>query len=103
MREPGSGTRAAFESALRANGSEPAALNVAIELPSNEAVLLAVECGIFATVVSELVAARHVDARRLVPVGFDLPPRSFSIIRHKERYRTKASLALEEMMPKRKR
>lgn len=102
MREPGSGTRSAFESALRANGIEPAALNVAIELPSNEAVLSAVEFGIFVAVVSELVAARHVDAGRLVRVGFDLPPRSFSIIRHKERYRTKASLALEEMVPKRK-
>jgi DNA-binding transcriptional LysR family regulator len=102
MREPGSGTRSAFESALRANGIEPAALNVAIELPSNEAVLSAVEFGMFVTVVSELVAARHFDARRLVRVGFDLPPRSFSIIRHRERYRTRASLALEEMIPNRK-
>jgi DNA-binding transcriptional LysR family regulator len=102
MREPGSGTRSTFESALRANGIEPAALNVAIVLPSNEAVLSAVESGIFAAVVSELVAAHHLDAGRLVRVGFDLPPRSFRIIRHRERYRTKASLALEEMVLKRK-
>jgi DNA-binding transcriptional LysR family regulator len=100
VREPGSGTRSAFENVLRANGIEPAALKVAIELPSNEAVLSAVESGLFVTVVSELVAARHLDARRLVRVGLDLPPRSFSMLRHRERYRTKASLALEEMLPK---
>jgi len=102
VREPGSGTRSAFESALRANGIEPAALKVAIELPSNEAVLSAVESGLFVAAVSELVAARHLRARRLVPVGLDLPPRSFSMLRHRERYRTRASLALEEMLPKRK-
>src|SRR5713101_882903 len=87
VREHGSGTRSAFESALRANGIEPAALKVAIELPSNEAVLAAV---------SELVAARHLHAGRLVAAGLDLPPRSFSMLRHRERYRTRASLALEE-------
>jgi len=102
VREHGSGTRSAFESALRANGIEPAALKVAIELPSNEAVLSAVESGLFVAAVSELVAARHLRARRLVRVGLDLPPRSFSMLRHKERYRTRASLALEEMLPKRK-
>jgi DNA-binding transcriptional LysR family regulator len=102
VREPGSGTRSVFESALRANGIEPAALKVALELPSNEAVLSAVESGLFVTVVSELVAAHHLDAGRLVRVGLDLPPRWFSILHHRERYRTKASLALEEMLPKRK-
>ncbi len=102
VREPGSGTRSAFESALRANGIEPAGLKVAIELPSNEAILSAVESGLFVTVVSELVAARHLDARRLVRAGLDLPPRSFSILRHRERYRTKASFALEEMLPQRR-
>jgi DNA-binding transcriptional LysR family regulator len=102
VREHGSGTRSAFESDLRANGIEPAALKVAIELPSNEAVLSAVESGLFVAVVSELVAAGHLRARRLVAVGLDLPPRSFSILRHRERYRTRASLALEEMLPKRK-
>ena len=102
VREHGSGTRSAFESALRAKGIEPAALKVAIELPSNEAVLSAVESGLFVAAVSELVAARHLRARRLVAVGLDLPPRSFSMLRHRERYRTRASLALEEMLPKRK-
>jgi DNA-binding transcriptional LysR family regulator len=102
VRERGSGTRSAFESALRAKGIEPAALKVAIELPSNEAVLSAVESGLAVAAVSELVAARHVDARRLVQVRLDLPPRAFSIIRHRERYRTKASLALEALLPKRR-
>lgn len=102
MREAGSGTRSAFESSLHANGIEPAALKVALELPSNEAVISAAESGLFVAVVSELVAARHLDARRLARAALDLPPRSFSLLHHKERYRTKASLALEEMLPKRK-
>jgi DNA-binding transcriptional LysR family regulator len=102
LREPGSGTRSVFESALRTNGIELPSLKVAIELPSNEAVLSAVESGLFVTVLSERVVSRHLDAKRLVRVGLDLPPRSFSILRHKERYQTKASLALEEMLPKRK-
>jgi DNA-binding transcriptional LysR family regulator len=43
LREKGSGTRAAFETALAARGIDPAGLNVAITLPSNEAVRAAVE------------------------------------------------------------
>ena len=43
LREPGSGTRSAFEAALAAAGLAPGALPVALELPSNEAVRAAVE------------------------------------------------------------
>ncbi|WP_282641811.1 LysR substrate-binding domain-containing protein, partial [Xanthobacter autotrophicus] len=41
LREPGSGTRQVFEDALRASGLDPAGLKVALELPSNEAVVSA--------------------------------------------------------------
>ena len=43
LREPGSGTRSAFEEALASFGIKPEALRVCLELPSNEAVRAAVE------------------------------------------------------------
>ncbi len=101
MREPGSGTRSAFEAALRRIGIDAAALTIALELPSNEAVRSAVELGGGATVVSELVVAAYLAAGRLVHVPFAIPERSFRLIRHKERYRTKASRAFEAMFAER--
>jgi DNA-binding transcriptional LysR family regulator len=95
MREEGSGTRSAFEAALKAQGIETRVLEIALVLPSNEAVRSAVMSGPFATVMSELVAGPDLQAGRLVRIGFDIPPRAFRMLRHKERYRTKASIALE--------
>ncbi len=101
LREPGSGTRSAFETALRQTGMDPAALAIALELPSNEAVRSAVELGGGATVVSELVVAAYLAAGRLVHVPFAIPPRAFRLLRHKERYRTKASRAFEAVLGER--
>jgi DNA-binding transcriptional LysR family regulator len=95
MREAGSGTRSAFEDALRARGIDPAALEIALVLPSNEAVRSAVMSGPFATVMSELVAGPDLQAGRLVRIGFDIPLRAFRMLRHKERYFTKAAQMLE--------
>jgi DNA-binding transcriptional LysR family regulator len=95
MREEGSGTRSAFESALKSRGIDPEALDIALVLPSNEAVRSAVRSGPFATVMSELVAEPDLQAGRLVRIRFDIPQRAFYMLRHKERYRTKASVALE--------
>ena len=50
LREKGSGTRQVFEDALRSRGIDPAALDVVMELPSNEAVRSVVEAGAGATV-----------------------------------------------------
>jgi hypothetical protein len=44
---------------------------------------------------SELVAEPDLQAGRLVRIRFDIPQRAFRMLRHKERYRTKASVALE--------
>lgn len=92
LREPGSGTRSAFEAALAAAAGPP--LNVALELPSNEAVRAAVEAGMGATVISASVAAPGIEAGLLVQVGLDLPERAFRVLRHRERYRSKAADAL---------
>ena len=100
LRELGSGTRSAFEAALRLRAVDPAVLQVALELPTNEAVCVAVRASVHLTVVSDLVARPHLDAGRLAPVDVDLGARAFSLVRHKQRYRTRASGAFEALLPK---
>lgn len=98
LREAGSGTRSAFEAALDAIGIPPGALQVAIGLPSNEAVRSAVMAGPYATAVSELVVASHLQAGLLAQAGFELPARSFSMLRHRERHRSRAAAAFEALV-----
>lgn len=98
LREAGSGTRSAFEAALDALGIPAGTLQVAIGLPSNEAVRSAVMAGPYATAVSELVVASHLQAGLLAQASFDLPARSFSMLRHAERHRSRAAAAFEELV-----
>lgn len=93
LREPGSGTRSAFTSVI-----DETELDIALSLPSNEAVRAAVLAGGVLTAVSEFVVQDDLRAGRLVRIAFDLPERAFRLLRHKERYRSKASLAFEEML-----
>src|SRR3546814_8611945 len=90
MREAGSGTRAVLEAALRERGLDPAALGIALELPSNEAVRSAVAAGAGISGLSSLVVEAMIDAGRLVALPIDLAPRPFLALRHKERYRSRA-------------
>lgn len=94
LRESGSGTRAEFEAALLRLGIAAADLRVSLVLPSNEAVRAAVEEGAGATVVSALVVGAAVAAGTLCRVPLDLPERSFQVLHHRERYRTRAAEAL---------
>lgn len=98
MRERGSGTRTVFEQAMRERGVDPEALHVVLELPTNEAVCAAVRVGPCLTAVSHLVAGAHVEAGRLIALPVTLPARHFALLRHKERYKTKASLAFETLV-----
>lgn len=98
LREPGSGTRSSFEQAVRKLGLNPGSLRVPIELPSNEAICAAVEAGYLATAVSEMVAQAGVNAGRLRIMPLELPSREFSLIRHRERHRTRASDAFRELV-----
>lgn len=100
LREVGSGTRSAFEVTLRALDIDPALLTTALELPTNEAVCVAVRSSDHLTVVSDLVARPHIDAGRLALISIDLGTRAFSLVRHKERYRTRASEAFEAQLPR---
>ena len=91
LREVGSGTRATFESSLERLGLAPRLLRVALELPSNEAVVDAVAAGGGATVISELAAGAALRSGTLRRVRMDLPARPFFVVRHRERYRCKAA------------
>jgi len=89
LRELGSGTRSVFEATLAQSGVDPAALDVVLTLPANEAVLSAVEAGAGATAISASVAAAGLRAGTLHQIAFDLPARSFYLLRHEQRYRSK--------------
>jgi DNA-binding transcriptional LysR family regulator len=98
LREQGSGTRSVFEDAMRASGYNPARLNVALELPSNEAICSAVRSGDYVTAISELVAAPHLAAGTLVKADFALPQRQFLMLLHNDRYKTKALQAFADVL-----
>jgi DNA-binding transcriptional LysR family regulator len=98
LREVGSGTRSVFEDALAHLGVDPRALRIQLELPSNEAVRAAVEAGPGATAISASVAAPSIEAELLHQVAFRLPEREFHVLRHRERYRSRAAEALLAFM-----
>lgn len=98
LREPGSGTRSEFERALTGFGLDPAALAVALELPSNESVRAAVEAGAGATALSASVAAGALEAGLLCAVGPALPDRAFHLLRHRDRHQSRAAQALTALV-----
>ena len=97
--EVGSGTRSMFEAALKGFGVDPRNLRVVLELPSNESVRAAVETGMGATALSASVAAPSFEAGLMHEVGVRLPERSFWVLRHTERYGSRAAAALLNMIP----
>ncbi len=97
-REKGSGTRAAFEAALTAFGVEAPERNIALELPSNEAIRAAVEAGAGLAVMSRLVVGASIKAGTLIASPLALPRRRFFLLRHKERYESQAARAFAGMV-----
>jgi DNA-binding transcriptional LysR family regulator len=98
LREKGSGTRQVFEDALTKQGIDPAQLDVAMELPSNEAVRSVVEAGAGATVISRLVVADKLSTGTLVELPFRCPDRRYVAMRHGDRHRSRAVAVLLDMM-----
>lgn len=88
MREAGSGTRAVLEQSLREMGVDPSSLDISLVLPSNEAVLTAVRSGDCVTALSEAIVMPFVEHGELRMLDLELPPRRFTLLRHKERHRT---------------
>lgn len=93
LREPGSGTRTVFDLLLARSGLNLSALTIAVTLPDNEPVRGAIEAGMGAGVLSRSVAAASLASGALVEVPFDLPPRAYWVLRHRDRYRAKAGEA----------
>jgi len=93
LREAGSGTRSTFEAVLAKGGLSVADLDVAMTLPGNEAVRGAVEANAGATVMSRIAAAPSLAIGSLVEVPYALPVRPFHLLRHKQRYRSRAAEA----------
>jgi len=93
LREQGSGTRSEFEAALSAKGISPEMMKVVLELPTNEAVRAAVEADAGVTAISELVVEAALRAGTLVALAFQLPARPFLVVRHRDRYQSKAAQA----------
>ncbi len=93
VREPGSGTRAILQAHLGGMGLALDSGNIAMELPSNEAIRGAVAAGLGVAVLSSLVIDTATGVRRL-PTG--IAPRAFSLIRMKERSATRAETAFAD-------
>lgn len=93
LRETGSGTRAVFDGLLARAGIDLSRITIAVTLPDNEPTRGAIEAGMGAGVLSRSVAAASLAAGALVEVPFDLPPRAYWVLRHKDRYRAKAGEA----------
>lgn len=91
LREKGSGTRAIFDNAIAERGIDPAALTIALELPSNEAVATAVGSGRAASILSTSVVLSGLEAGLLSAVPFDLPERCFYRLSHKSRHLSRAA------------
>jgi DNA-binding transcriptional LysR family regulator len=98
LREAGSGTRSEFEAILQRAGVARRDLKVVLELPSNEAVRAAVEAGAGATVISASVAASGLGSGALRQIPFALPARSFQVLRHRDRYRSRTADALLDLI-----
>ncbi|MDH2910861.1 MAG: LysR family transcriptional regulator [Candidatus Eremiobacteraeota bacterium] len=83
-REPGSGTRDHGYDALRAAGIEPP---IALELPSGEGIVRAVEAGLGIAVLSELVVERAISLHRVVAVAIDdlALERNFFVLSRRDR------------------
>jgi DNA-binding transcriptional LysR family regulator len=97
-REKGSGTRAAFESALAAFGVDIARRHIAFELPSNEAICAAVAAGAGLAVMSRLVVDAAIKAGDLAAAPLVLPRRRFFVLRHRQRYESQAARAFSSML-----
>jgi DNA-binding transcriptional LysR family regulator len=85
MREQGSGTRAALQTALSRRAIDPNAIRIALVLPSNEAVISALIDSDCASCLSRAAAAPYLALGRLSVAPVSLAARDFTFLRHKER------------------
>lgn len=98
VREAGSGTREALQDLTRRMNIPFDALSIFLVLPSNEAIVQAVEAGAGATIISELVVGKAVAEGSLRRVPLELPKRDFALISHRDRQPTMSHAALKSFL-----
>lgn len=98
LREPGSGTRLAFEEMIAQKGFDIGDLDIALTLPGNMAVIGAVTAGLGATLVSRSAVAPSLTAGLLLEAPVKPVPRPFFVLKHAERYHSRAAQAFESFL-----
>jgi DNA-binding transcriptional LysR family regulator len=101
-RERGSGTRQVMETVLAGLGLDPGDLRIALELPSNEAVRLAVEAGAGLTVMSDLAVEAGIAQGRLAAWPLPNAQRAFRLLRHRDYHRSMAAAAFIDLIAERR-
>ncbi|TMV92093.1 LysR family transcriptional regulator [Thioclava sp. BHET1] len=96
LREAGSGTRSTAQAAMAELGVSGRAAEQALILPSNEAVMSAVEASAGISILSAHVTARSLASGALFDWGIALPPRSFYALRHRDHHTSRAMHAFLE-------
>lgn len=91
IREKGSGTRAVLERLLADAAIPLSSLDIAMVLPDNEIVMGAVEAGSGATLISRSVASSKLHGGLLAQVSYPTVTRPFYMLRHRQRYHSKAA------------
>ncbi|MGE0005130.1 MAG: LysR substrate-binding domain-containing protein [Parvibaculaceae bacterium] len=102
VREGGSGTREVLQDLARRMRIAFEDLRIFLVLPSNEAVMQAVEAGAGATIMSELVVAKAIAEGSLRHVRLTLPKREFALISHRDRQPAVVQVALKSFLSARR-
>ncbi|MHB2268154.1 LysR substrate-binding domain-containing protein [Pseudaminobacter salicylatoxidans] len=98
LREIGSGTRDIVSSLIADHGLTVNDVSVSLVLPSNEAVVAAVEAGAGVTVTSRLVIALAIETGRMAIIEYPVPRRHFFMLRHRDFHETVAVQGFIEMI-----
>lgn len=98
LREPGSGTRDAFEALAARHGLGLGDLDIVMTLPGNEAVLGAVEAGLGETYISRFAAALALRSGLLRETGGAAETRVFYLVRLAEARVSRISAAFEAVL-----
>ncbi len=108
MREPGSGAQQVFEQALQDWGINPAQLKVILVLSSSEMVKTAVETGIGAAAIPDVMVGKEIQLSTLhivtVVDASSCEESNFKIVqpiwklKHQQRFQTKLSIAFEQIL-----
>lgn len=106
MRESGSGTQQVFERVLQDWGIDPTQLRVILVLSSSEMVKTVVESGIGAAVIPDLMVEKEIQLSILHPVQVRISRSTSTLeimqpiwkLRHQQRFKTKLSIAFEQVL-----